>query len=101
MDNMPKDSELHAKHDLLRANNMPYEAFEKASDEHHFKRRKFFSELKIPNVNEDSFKELALYAATRGYSIDDFAELVEEKIFYKFAAVIKTLNPKEYKKYYG
>lgn len=47
MDNMPTDSELHAKHDLLRANNMPLEAFEKASDEHHFKRRKFFQSCKF------------------------------------------------------
>lgn len=57
--------------------------------------------MQIPGVNEESFKEMALYAAMNGYSIDDFAELVEEKIFYKFAAAIKNVNPQEYKKYYG
>lgn len=101
MDKMPKDSELDTKHDFLRANNMPYEAFEKASDDHHFKRREFFSKLQIPDVDEESFKTMALYAAMNGYSVDDFAELVEEKVFYKFAAAIKDVNPQEYKKYYG
>ena len=98
--NMPTDQDMRKTLACIKQKDFTYEQIEAAMNDHYTKRRNYFADLNIPNVDENVFKDFALYAATNGYTVEDFSELIEEKIFYKFAAVLKEINPQEYDKYY-
>ena len=55
-----------------------------AINKYHEKRFDYFSSLNIENVSDDVFKNFVLYAVMNGYSMDEFIELVEVKIFRRF-----------------